>query len=153
MKRIYVYIIAALFSTVSFAVETSNTSASATMPADSSPIEKIGHDAFMKAPGLSEAQKIKLSEIMKNAFSEAQKIKVAIANQKVDLFEAITNPSVKNSQVNKIKKSIVELDKKRLALMFSSLEDVQKIIGKNPETGLYLRNIMREKIQIDDHTK
>jgi hypothetical protein len=152
MKRIYVHFIVMMFSGVSFAVETNSTSMTV-MPADSSPIEKIGHDAFMKAPGLSEAQKIKLSEIMKSAFAEAQKIKVAIANQKVDLFEAVTNPSIKNAEVNKIKKNIVTLDKKRLALMFSSLEEVQKIIGKNPETGLYLRNIMREKIQVDDHTK
>lgn len=117
---------------------------------EQSNIAQIGHDAFMKAPGLTEAQKIKLSDVMKTTFSDAQKIKIEIANQKIDLFDAITNPTAKDTDVQNIKKKIADLDQKRLALMFKSLDEVQKIIGKNPETGKYLRNIMRERMRIYD---
>ena len=158
MRKITMLTILTFISLGAYAVETSTqpTTPSTTQPtmaADASPIEKIGHDAFMKAPGLTDAQKIKLGEIMKNTFNESQKIKLEIADQKVSLFEAITNPTAKSSDVTKIKNKITDLDKKRLALMFKSLDEVQKVIGKNPETGKYLRNIMRERIQVDDHNK
>ena len=44
----------------------------------------------------------------------------------------------------------MDLDQKRLAIMFKSLDEVQKIIGKNPAAGEYLRNIMRERLPPND---
>lgn len=37
--------------------------------------------------------------------------------------------------------------------MFKSLDEVQKVVGKNPETAKFLRSIMKEKLQVDDRKK
>ncbi len=113
-------------------------------------IEKTAHDAFLKTPGLSEKQRGKLSEILKSTMREAGKIKMEIAAQKVDFFASITEEKLDNAKIKKIKNKIVDLDNKRLAIMLNSLEDVQKIIGKNPEAGKYIRNIMREHFPPND---
>lgn len=152
MRKISMFIFAFVIPGLVLAADPSNAKPEI-CSTESPSIEKIGHDAFMNAPGLTDAQKIKLSEIMKATFGEAQKIKLEIANQKVDLFEVITNPAAQDSEVTKIKRKIVELDKKRLDLMFKSLDAVQKVVGKNPETGKYLRSIMKEKMQVDDRKK
>lgn len=58
MKKISVFILAFIFSGFIFAAETS-TPKPEVCSAESPSIEKIGHDAFMNAPGLTDAQKIK----------------------------------------------------------------------------------------------
>jgi hypothetical protein len=156
MSKVSMTIIATFISLFVFATEPTapGPTSSATTPDNcESSLEKIGHDAFMNAPGLTEAQKIKLGQIMKATYAETQKIKFEIATNKVDLFDAITSPLAKASDVNTLKKKLTELDKKRLALMFKSLDEVQKVIGKNAETGKFLRSLMKEKMKADEHTK
>ena len=49
-------------------------------------IEKIGHEAFLKAPGLTDDQRTKLQAVLVSTMKEAGKIKMDIASQKVDFF-------------------------------------------------------------------
>jgi len=107
-------------------------------------IEKIGHDAFLKAPGLTNDQRQKLEEVLTRTMSEAGKIKMEIASQKVDFFSALVDGKNDNKKINQIKKKIVQLDTQRLNVMFKSLDEVQKIIGKNPEAAKYLHDLMME---------
>jgi len=143
MNKFYVLILALSLNVTSFAAET-GPAACGKPGSESLDISQIGHDAFRNAPGLTEAQKLKLADLMKSTFAQAEKIKLGIANLKVDLFETLTDPSADNGKVNKIKDQIIELDKRRLALMFKSLDEVKALIGKNPETTKYLRQIMKE---------
>jgi hypothetical protein len=113
-------------------------------------LASLGHDAFLNAPGLTEAQKIKLSQIMKDTYGEATKVKTEIGKAKLVLFETITSPDYRQKDVDVLKKKIVQLDKKRMDLMFASLDEVQKVIGRNPETAEYLRKIMRDHMNLGE---
>lgn len=106
-----------------------------------------GHEAFLKTPGLTDAQRIKLSEVMGKTYAQAEKIKMEIGKSKLVLFKTITSPDYNQKDVNILKKKISKLDKDRLELMFKSLDEVQKIIGRNPETAEYLQKIMHEQMK------
>lgn len=147
MYKMIIAVAITIFSMTSLAQQATQQ----TIQPDAKPtdIATIAHNAFANAPGLTEAQKIKLTEIMKDTFTQSQKLKMTMAQYKVDLFDALTNPTKTDKDVNLIKKQIVKLDKQRLDVMFKSLDQVQKIIGKNPKTGEYMKKIMYEHIKVD----
>lgn len=120
-------------------------------PKQAGDLASEGHQAFLNAPNLTEAQKIKLSEVMKTTYAEAIKIKEEIGKSKLVLFKTITSPDYKQKEVDVIKKKITKLDQKRLEIMFKSLDDVQKIIGRNPETAEYLQRIMKEHMHSGEY--
>lgn len=107
-------------------------------------VASAAHKAFMNAPGITEAQKIKLSEMLTSTFVEAAKIKMEFGKTKGALFEALVSPSSTKKEVDAFKKRLVDLDKKRLDIMIKSLEDTEKIIGKNQQTAEYFKRIFHE---------
>jgi len=109
-------------------------------------IAKSGHDAFMKAPGLTSDQREKLSQILNSTMNQAGKIRMEIAAQKIDFFAALTEGNSNPAKIKQIKKKIMDLDSERLNIMFKAMDEVQKVLGKNPEAGKYLRDLMREHL-------
>ena len=92
-----------------------------------------GEDAFMKAPGLTEAQRMKLMEIHSKAYAESTTIRTELGKTKSALFKTLIDPKSGNKEINILKKKIVALDKKRLDTMFKALDEAKKILGKNDQ--------------------
>ena len=90
-------------------------------------------EAFSGAPGLSAEQKMKLHAVYTRVYSEATQIRRDIGQSKSLLFMMLANSDYKSADITRLKKKIVELDQKRLTLMFDALNDVQKIVGKGIE--------------------
>ncbi|MGZ3743959.1 MAG: hypothetical protein ACXWRE_09585 [Pseudobdellovibrionaceae bacterium] len=99
-------------------------------PADTpEQIAQRAAEAFSNAPGLSAEQKQKLLAIYAKTYAEAMGIRTEIGQNKSLLFKLIASTNYKSGDVNQLKKKIIALDQKRLAVMFQALEDVQKVVG------------------------
>ncbi|MBK9323522.1 MAG: hypothetical protein IPM97_11375 [Bdellovibrionaceae bacterium] len=88
--------------------------------------------AFSTIEGLEPAKQDKLRETYSRVYTESMSIRREIGQSKSLLFATLAKPDYKASEITKLKKKIVGLDEKRLALMFKALDDVQAIIGKGP---------------------
>lgn len=100
-------------------------------PTANSP-EAIAHRAgqvFSNAEGLSPEQKMKLSDIYTRVYLEALAIRTEMGQSKSLLFKLVSSKDYKSKEVDQLKKKIVELDQRRLDIMFKALDDVQKIVG------------------------
>lgn len=91
-------------------------------------------EAFSAAPGLSADQKMKLHSIYTRVYVESMQIRREIGQSKSLLFMYLANPDYKASEMNRLKKKIMNLDQKRLNIMFEAFDDVQKIVGRGVET-------------------
>ncbi len=89
--------------------------------------------AFSNIEGLAPEKKTKLSEIYTRTFTESMSIRKEIGQSKSLLFKTLAKTDYKNSEVKTLKKKIVNLDQKRLNLMFKALEDVQTVVGKGAD--------------------
>lgn len=89
--------------------------------------------AFANIEGLAPEKKSKLSEIYTRTFTESMNIRKEIGQSKSLLFKTLAQNDYKNKEVNALKKKIVNLDQKRLNLMFKALEDVQAVVGKGAD--------------------
>lgn len=86
-------------------------------------------EAFADAPGLTNEQKQKLEAIYQRTYAEALAIRTEIGQSKSLLFKTVAKADYKSNEVDRIKKRIVDLDQKRLNLMFKALADVQAVVG------------------------
>lgn len=84
---------------------------------------------FADAPGLTNDQKQKLETIYQRTYAEAMAIRAEIGQSKSLLFKTVSKSDYKSNEVDRLKKRIVELDQKRLNIMFKALADVQAIVG------------------------
>ena len=99
-------------------------------PADSpQEIAKRAAESFSNAPGLTADQKMKLRDVYAKTYAEAAEIRREIGQSKSLLFKTLAKNDYKSKEIEQLKNKIVDLDKKRLSIMFQSMEDVQKIIG------------------------
>lgn len=89
--------------------------------------------AFSNADGLTAQQKWMLSDIYSRVYTESMRIRHEMGQSKSLLFMTLAKVDYKSSEIDAIKKKIVELDQKRLKLMFDALDDVQRIVGKGIE--------------------
>lgn len=90
-------------------------------------------EAFTGSPELTAEQKMKLHAIYTRVYAESMQIRRDIGQSKSLLFMTVAKSGYKSSEVSKLKKKIVDLDQKRLKIMFQALDDVQKIVGKGVE--------------------
>lgn len=86
-------------------------------------------EVFSNAPGLTVDQKHKLAEVYRKVFADAMQVRKEIFENKSELFTAVAQVDYNSKQVDRLKAKIVELDQKRLVLMFKALADVQAIVG------------------------
>lgn len=92
-------------------------------------IAERGAQTFINAPGLSDEQKRKIMAIYIRTFNDAISIRNEIGQSKSLLFKMAAHSGFKSKEVENLKNHIVDLDHKRLAIMFKALEDVQAIVG------------------------
>lgn len=85
--------------------------------------------AFANARGLSDDQRRRLAAIYLRTYSDALSIRTEIGKSKSLLFKMISQSAHDSKEVQKLKSKIVELDQRRLTLMFKALEDVQAVVG------------------------
>lgn len=86
-------------------------------------------EIFSTTPGLTNEQRQKLMAIYAQTFSESMSLRKEIGQSKSLLFETIAKVDYKSVEVTRLKKRIADLDKKRLAMMFKSLDQAQDIVG------------------------
>lgn len=104
---------------------------SAQAPADSpDQIMERAALAFSNAEGLTAEQKLRLSSIYKRVYVESMRLRREIGQSKSLLFMTLAKVTYKESEITSLKKQIVSLDQQRLNLMFTALDDVQKVVGK-----------------------
>lgn len=96
-------------------------------------IKKMAEDVFAMTPGLTEAQRQKLSDVLRKTATEGAEIRKQIGEAKTDLFKAASSKAFASKEVTEIKDKITKLDQKRLVLMYQALADVQNIVGFGPE--------------------
>lgn len=96
--------------------------------------------AFSNAPGLTEPQKAKLTEIYNRVFTESSQIRTDIGKTKSLLFLTLANPNYKPTEVKEMKNRIVALDQKRMTIMFKALDQVQEIVGHGAGTDKIYRH-------------
>ena len=96
---------------------------------DANAIALRAAEAFSNAEGLTPKQKQKLMEIYHHTYEEAIAIQTEIGKSKSLLFKLISSVSYDSDDVDRIRKKVVDLDQKRLALMFQALADVQTVVG------------------------
>lgn len=87
--------------------------------------------SFSNIEGLTTEEKMKLTEVYTNTYVKSMDIRKEIGQSKSLLFKTLAKKDYKDSEINALKKKIVQLDQNRLDLMFKTLDDVQKIVGKN----------------------
>lgn len=112
-----------------------NSEVKAQAPADT-PEKIVGRasEAFSNVEGLKPEQKAKLSDIYVRVYTDSKSIRREIGQSKSLLFMTLAKPDYKESEITMLKKKIVALDQKRLNLMFTALDDVQKVVGKGKST-------------------
>ena len=86
-------------------------------------------EVFSSAEGLTAAQRKELMAIYLRTYKDASAIRIEIGKSKSLLFKIVSAKSYNSAEVEMIKKKVVDLDQKRLALMFKSLADVQLVVG------------------------
>lgn len=84
---------------------------------------------FENAPNLSLEQKSEISKIYNKVYDDSMGIRRDIGQYKSLLYMTLVKENYKSTEVDRITKKIVALDKQRLDIMFKALKDVQKIIG------------------------
>lgn len=110
-------------------------------PANSSEsILQRAANMFANAEGLTADQKQKLSTIYTKTYVESMQIRREMGKSKSLLFSTLSKPEYTTSEITFLKKKIVDLDQKRLNLMFTALDDVQAVVGKGKGTEEFYRH-------------
>jgi hypothetical protein len=86
-------------------------------------------EVFASAPGLSSEQKLKLLGIYSRTYKESMSIRSEIGKSKSLLFKLVASVKYNSKDVEQLKKKVVDLDQRRLNVMFKALEDVQGVVG------------------------
>jgi Spy/CpxP family protein refolding chaperone len=112
-------------------------------------IAKRAIEAFTSSPDLTADQKQKLAAIYSKTYAEAFQIRQQMAEEKSNLFRMLAKVDYKSKELEQAKKRIVDLDQKRLRLMFDSLEQVQKIVGRGEDKEKIYRHLRDYEIRQD----
>lgn len=106
-------------------------------------IAEKGRKAIMESKSLSADQKEKMMTLMNNTHAEILNIKQETGKLKAVLFKDLMAGQSTNAEVKEIKKRITKLEQQKMNLMFSSLDEAQKIIGKSSASSEEMQEIMR----------
>lgn len=91
--------------------------------------------AFASAEGLSAEQKMLLRDVYIRVYTESMRIRREIGQSKSLLFRTLAKVDYKAADIKSLKKKIVDLDQKRLDLMFGALDEVQAVVGKGVDAS------------------
>ena len=101
--------------------------------------ERAG-EAFINAKGLTDDQRKKLMGVYLHTYQQAMAIRLEIGKSKSLLFKTVSSSAYDSKEVVALTNKIVELDHKRLVLMFKALADVQAIVGYGKDKGEFYRH-------------
>jgi hypothetical protein len=111
-------------------------------------------ETFANASGLSSDQKIRIKKVYLKTYDSAKDIGMKIGKSKSLLFMTVAEKDYSAKSVEEIKNRIVELDNSRLKIMFSALDEVQKIVGPGKDRlELYKHFFDYEEPKYDDVAK
>jgi hypothetical protein len=103
--------------------------ASSPGPDGTNAIASRAAEDFIGMKGITSEQRAKLVNIYLNTYDQALKIQKDISASKFQLFDLISASSYSSATVDRLKQKIVDLDQKRLIIMFKALDDVQSVVG------------------------
>jgi hypothetical protein len=92
-------------------------------------IARRAAEDFIGMKGITSDQRAKLINIYLDTYDQALKIQKDISASKFKLFDLISSTSYSSASVDRLKQKIVDLDQKRLIIMFKALADVQAVVG------------------------
>lgn len=96
---------------------------------EENPHSSISPDSFINSPDLSPGQKAQLKSIYGRVFAQSRMYKADLIEAKSKMFQLLSSKDYKSYEVSKLKKEIIEIDQKRLDLMFGALAEVQGVVG------------------------
>lgn len=109
-------------------------------------IARRGAYTFISTPGLTQDQRQKLMQVYTRTFFDAEDIRGEIGQSKSLIFKMLASPNYKKSELEALKTKIVELDQKRLRIMFQALEDVQKIVGTGEDKEPFYKHFQEHEL-------
>lgn len=98
-----------------------------------------GFEVWANSANLTADEKSKLAVIHNNTGRDAMRIKTEIGKAKMELFGELAKAKYDKKKVDSLKRAIVKLDSERLDKMFSSLEEVEKVLGKDQKARDYYK--------------
>lgn len=108
-----------------------------------------GRDAIESSKGLTAEQKEKIHAIMNKTQVEVQNLRIETNQLKATLFKSFADGTYKPADIAILKKRLTKIESKKMDAMFSSLEQVQKILGytkdKKP-SDFELHNLYRDML-------
>ncbi|MGE4133002.1 MAG: hypothetical protein AB7F86_15275 [Bdellovibrionales bacterium] len=104
-----------------------------------------GRQAIMHSDKLTSEQKTKFLDLMDKTQAETKWIKEQEGRLKAALFEDLTAGKYEAKEISAYKSKLKGLEQKKLDLMFSSLDKVRSILGKD-EVDPNLFNYYRESL-------
>lgn len=112
-----------------------------------------GAQTFLQAPGLTDEQRRKLLEIHTRVYAENSEVQAEIGKAKSLLFKSMISEKYDAALVSNLKKKIVNLDQRRLKIMFGALEDVEKVVGRGPDKEPIYRRFYDHDHQPGSHAR
>ena len=106
-----------------------------------------GRKVIAESSRLTEDQKQKMLALMDRTQAEIASIKKEEGQIKASLFKYLAREELTESKISIYRSQLVKIDKKKMDLMFSSLEETQKILGKPGEDYPDLRELYRLNTQ------
>lgn len=105
-----------------------------------------GIDAIENSQSLTTAQKEKIRALMKSTQAEVQNLRIETNKLKATLFKSFANGTYAAEDVSILKKRLTKLEEKKMDAMFSSLDQVQKILGYSPRKPIdfEIHNLYRD---------
>lgn len=102
-----------------------------------------GRFAVRVSEKLSGDQKVKFLEIMDQTQAKVNDIRAQEGQLKAAMFQSLSEGNFNDSEMNVFKKKLKKLEGQKLDLMFSSLDDVRKLLKGNPEIAPDLKDFYR----------
>jgi hypothetical protein len=107
-------------------------------------------ETFSNAPGLNSDQKLRIKKVYLQTYDSAKDIGMKIGKSKSLLFMTVAEKDYSAKDVEEIKGRIIELDNSRLKIMFSALEEVQKIVGPGRGPGKDRRDLYKHFFDFEE---
>ncbi len=101
----------------------------------------INMDAFFNSPDLNATQKEQLKAIYARTMGQARKLSAELAAIKSQMFQTLATKDYKSKQITELKMQIINIDKKRLDVMFEALSAVQGVVGYGEEKEKIYRQL------------
>lgn len=91
-----------------------------------------GLEKIMESPGLTDAQKNELADVMKSVMIEDLSIQDQLVRTKSVLFETIGETPYNKPKMDILRRRLEKLNERRMSNMFLALEKTEKILGYLP---------------------